>query len=374
MGLINYIKTGRYIKQYAEKSVVIFSEGRIYYTTNKPVIDELIKEIDVLYITIEENDELLSFEHERFHPVYLDFDFWGQLLMATIKGKVLATTTYSLDVLALKKSKFMKHYSCLLHSCCDIHAAQKYSFDYFDSVICFGEFQKIPLKLLEKKRNMPVKEKPVLGLPFYDIYYKEFNHAVSNNSAGNNRKYVLVAPSWGVNNFFNYIDFDIFEIIFEAGYDIIYRPHPMTLRLEQDLYNRIVKKYANGYKDKVFIVDTEKSSHASVTKSVCAVSAVSGFMYDYIIFAQKPLIYFDISKRDISKLDECDLQELEFWDTKMLKEVGYKVSTKEDIFNFFNNQLKNDNKNELRNTFRTDIVNLGDASKYIAEYLINKMK
>lgn len=374
MGLINYIKTGRYIKQYAEKSVVIFSEGRIYYTTNKPVIDELIKEIDVLYITIEENDELLSFKHERFHPVYLDFDFWGQLLMATIKGKVLATTTYSLDVLALKKSKFMQHYSCILHSCNDIHAAQKYAFDYFDSVICFGEFQKIPLNLLEKKRNMPVKEKPVLGLPCYDIYYEEFNNALSSNTSDNNRKYVLIAPSWGVNNFFNYIDFDIFEIIFEAGYDVIYRPHPMTLKLEQDLYNSIVKKYANGYKDKVFIIDTEKSSHASVTKSVCAVSAVSGFMYDYLIFAQKPLIYFDISKRDISKLDECDLQELEFWDTKMLKKVGYKVSTKEDFFNFFNNQLKNSNKDELINAFRADIVNLGNASKYVAQYLINKMK
>ena len=123
-----------------------------------------------------------------------------------------------------------------------------------------------------------------------------------------------------------------------------------------------------------FIIDTEKSSHASVTKSVCAVSAVSGFMYDYLIFAQKPLIYFDISKRDISKLDECDLQELEFWDTKMLKKVGYKVSTKEDFFNFFNNQLKNSNKDELINAFRADIVNLGNASKYVAQYLINKMK
>jgi len=42
MGLLNFIKAKKNIKSWSENSIVIFSEGNIYNTTNKPVIDELI--------------------------------------------------------------------------------------------------------------------------------------------------------------------------------------------------------------------------------------------------------------------------------------------------------------------------------------------
>ena len=43
MSLFNFFKAKKIIKNWSEKSIVIFSEGNIYNTTNKPVIDELIK-------------------------------------------------------------------------------------------------------------------------------------------------------------------------------------------------------------------------------------------------------------------------------------------------------------------------------------------
>ena len=96
MGLINFIRSNKYIKKYNTNSIIIFSEGNIYYTTNKPIIDELIKKIDVLYITIDKDDKLLTYNNDRFHSIYIEFDFWGQLLMATIQGRLLITTTPSL--------------------------------------------------------------------------------------------------------------------------------------------------------------------------------------------------------------------------------------------------------------------------------------
>ena len=63
MNVLKLYKTKKYINKYAEKSVIFFSEGNLYYTTNFPVIEELIKKIDVLYITIDKNDKLLSFKN-----------------------------------------------------------------------------------------------------------------------------------------------------------------------------------------------------------------------------------------------------------------------------------------------------------------------
>ena len=56
MGLFNFLKAKKIIKNWSENSIVIFSEGNVYNTTNKPVIDELIKDIDVLYITIDKDE------------------------------------------------------------------------------------------------------------------------------------------------------------------------------------------------------------------------------------------------------------------------------------------------------------------------------
>lgn len=375
MSIIQLYKARQFINKYAEKSIIFFSEGNIYYTTNFPVIEELNKKIDVLYITIDKNDKLLSFKHEKFHPVYVSFGIIGQFIMATLTGRILITTTYSINATQLRRSEKIKYYICLLHGCSDLHAARKYSFDYFDCVICIGEFQRIPLKTLEKKRKSKIKDKPVLGLPMYDIYKKEFSEKYIDTSHDDNEKYILVASSWGVNNFLNHIDYDIFEVIFKAGYNIIFRPHPMSFIEEPKLIDNIVKKYSNGggYNLK-FILDTEPTAFKSMGKSICAVSAVSGFMYDYILFAKKPILYFPLTNRNINELDECDLQNVQFWDIAMLKKTGFQITTKEELENNLSNINFVDYDSTQIDKYINDIANFGCSSPYIAEYLYKKFQ
>ncbi len=368
MSLFNFFKAKKIIKSWSEKSVVIFSEGNVYNTTNKPVIDELIKDIDVLYITIDKDDELLLFNHEKFHPVYLEFDFWGQTLMATIKGKLFLTATYSLEVLSLKKSKFMKYYVCMLHSSTDLQAGQKYSFDYFDSVICFTKAQLQTLNELENVRKSNIKEKPLLGLAYYDMYNK-LNKSID---VDDNEKYVLVAPSWGSNNFLNYIDFDIFEYIFQAGYNVIFRPHPMSLTYETELLSNIKSKYMNGYNGLKFEIDTDNIAIKSIKKSLCLVSACSGFVIDYAMFANKGLILFN-NERKIDNLDQIDLPKRTFWDEQVVEDIARFVTTKEDFGKALTYCIKEQTKigNKIEK-YRNEIMNYGNAAVYIAKYCIEK--
>lgn len=370
MSFFNRIKANKVIKAYAEKSITIFSEGNIYYTTNKPIIDELIKSVDVLYITIDKDDKLLEFSHEKFHPVYLEFDFWGQLLMATIKGKLLITATYSLEVLSLKKSKFMNKYICILHSSTDLQAGQKFSFDYFDAVVCFTKAQIQTLEELERIRNMPVKEKPILGLAYYDIYHKLDKEI----KVDENEKYVLVAPSWGSNNFLNYINFDIFEIIFKKGYNIIFRPHPMSLTYETELLNNIEQKYKNGYGNLKFAIDTDNIAIKSIKQSLCLISGSSGFVIDYAMFANKGLILFN-NERKIDNLDQIDLPNREFWDDLVIKDVAKFVDNKNDFEVALEYCINNQDEIEKKiEHYKNEIANYGHAAKHIAQYCMSKFE
>ena len=127
MGLFTILNTKKTIKKYSSNSIVIFSEDDIYYTTNKPIIDELINMVNVLYITIDKNDKLLEFKHEKFHPIFLEFSFFGKLVLGALKGKLFVTTTPSLNIIPLMKSPFMQQYIYIMHSPTDIHYYQRYS-------------------------------------------------------------------------------------------------------------------------------------------------------------------------------------------------------------------------------------------------------
>ncbi len=359
MGLFNFIKAKKIIKQYAGNSIIMFSEGKIYYTTNKPVIDEIIKEKHILYITIDENDELLDFQHSNFHSVYLDFDFWGQLLMATIKGRLLITTTPSINVLSLKKSPNLKHYSYFMHAPVDIHSYQKNSFDYYDSIVCVGEFQKDNLIILEEKRKLNKKEKVVLGFPYADLYMKEAEkyHQEKNT--------VLIAPSWGDNSFLNYIDYDIFEVILNSGYNIIYRPHPMSYKYEPEKIENIINKYSSN---KSFLLDKNISGIKSMKTASIMVSAISGVIIDYMLFSSGSVIKINIPEYKQDNLESLDLN-TKSWESKVYDNLCISITNKQELENILKN-TKDIDYEEI-NKYKKDIANLGSASKEIASYYIN---
>lgn len=365
MGLFNFLKANKYIKQYSLNSIIIFSEGNIYNTTNQTVINELIKEIDVLYITIDKEDKLLSFNHNKFHPVYLEFDFWGQFLMATLKGRLLITTTPSLNVLALKKSPNIQHYSCFMHAPVDIHYYQKNSFDFFDSIVCAGEYQVDTLKKLEEKRGTPVKEKIALGVPYLDKYYNEYQN---NNSI--QEHFVLISPSWGANNFLNKINYDVFKKVFSYGYNIIFRPHPMSLKYEKELIDKILALYGNGFNGLKFIFDNAPSGIESMKKSEFMISATSGVIIDYILIAEKQVIIMNEGQHDISNLEKSDIDTIP-WEDKLINDTCAVINSEEEFDSFFETYSQNNSKLNILQ-YKNNISNLGDASKKIASYYINK--
>mgnify|MGYP003374314895 FL=1 len=357
----NFIKAIKFINKYNKNSIILLSEGNTYYTTNKPIIDELIKEIDVLYITFEKNDNFFSYNHKRLHVIQLDYDFWGRLLLAMISGKLLITTTPSINVLSLKKSPNIKHYSYYMHAPVDIHSYQKYSFDYFDSIICVGNFQKISLEYLEKIRNLTNKEKTILGLPYADLYAKD-------NTYCNNDKTILIAPSWGNNNFLNYIDYDIFNTVLSAGYKVIYRPHPMSLLEEKEQINNIINKYHNNEN---FTYNNDFNNIQAIRSSNILISSISGIILDYILFHTANVLLIDIPEYKTNNLEAYDLKH-NSWESMVYNDICIKINSEEELVLAL--QINHTTNQDIINKHKNEIANFGHSATEISKFLLNKYR
>ena len=46
----------------------------------------------------------------------------------------------------------------------------------------------------------------------------------------NNKKNVLIAPSWGKQNLLESTGIELIKILLDAGYHVTVRPHPMTVK------------------------------------------------------------------------------------------------------------------------------------------------
>lgn len=358
---LNFIKAIKFINKYNKNSIILLSEGNTYYTTNKPIIDELIKEIDVLYITFEKNDNFFSYNHKRLHVIQLDYDFWGRLLLAMIKGNLLITTTPSINVLSLKKSPNIKHYSYFMHAPVDIHSYQKNSFDYFDSIICVGNFQQISLEYLENKRNLNTKEKVILGLPYADIYTKD-------NMQYDNKKTVLIAPSWGNNNFLNYINYDIFNTVLKAGYKIIYRPHPMSLIEEKEQVNNIINKYNNNI---YFTYNNDINNIRAIRSSSILISSISGIILDYILFHTANVLLINIPNYQNNNLESYDLPH-NSWEHTVYNDICIKINSEDELIS--NLHIEHNINQSIIEKYKNEIINFGNSAIEISKFLLKKYR
>ncbi len=347
--------------------IVMFSEGNTYKNTNYPVLDKLAKQVEVVYLTLDKNDELLKNKRDNIHAFLVDFGVLGSHFLKTLKAKLVIMTTPGLGALALKKSKNVKHYSHFMHAPTDVHRYGKFAFDCFDSVVCAGDFNIKTIEHLEKARNFPKKEKIALGVAYYDVMKKEYDKC----SVVSDNKTVLIAPSWGNSNFINYYKNDIVGEFISKGYNVILRPHPQSYKHEPSLINSIVSKYGNNAK---FSLDKNISNIESMKASSLLVSGYSGMIFDYIFFTEKPCLLFDMAG-SVAGFEEEDI-DFPSWESLLMPKIGKLVSLDDDInidevLNYIENNYSDITANIKK--AKSEIANFACASKPIAQFFIDKI-
>ena len=160
--------------------LVFYSEGRHYWSTFRPLIDELVRRNErCLYLTSDERDPGLLYSSELLSTRYIGSGTKAYAYLAVLEADVCAMTTPGLDVLQIKRSKGVKHYAHLIHAPTDVGTYKQYSFDYFDSILLSGDHQSRSFRKLEELRGTPRKHLSKVGCLYYDAMQRQLNELES---------------------------------------------------------------------------------------------------------------------------------------------------------------------------------------------------
>lgn len=347
-------------------SLVIYSEGRQYASTFRPLLEELDRRgIGCLYLSSDEGDPLLQAGLGSVRTRFIGNGYlaWGYL--NTLRADLCLMTTPGLDVLQIRRSRHVRHYSHIIHSPTDKAFNRPYSFDYYDSIFLCGPHQRQTLQFLEKLRGIPPKSMFIAGCPYYDEMLEALKTV--RRSGSQDRTSVLVAPTWGKNGLLKRYGMRLLQPLLDSGMRVVVRPHPQSRVAEPELLLELEELTC---KCKNLEWDATASPLEAMVRSDILVSDISGIVFDYAFLTEKPVITLDFQPEKRG-FEASDLP-YDPWELRVLDVVGRKIdeSQLDELPQLIAGELAASAKRgEVRRLRDECVVNFGAAASPIVDEL-----
>jgi YidC/Oxa1 family membrane protein insertase len=108
------------------------------------------------------------------------------------------------------------------------------------------------------------------------------------------RTTVLIAPTWGDDSIFNLCGQELMEVLLQAGFHVIMRPHYQSTRLTPEviasLRDRFLDQEHFEYIDRMDETD-------SILRSDILISDWSAMAMEYAMGLEKPVLFIDVPRR-----------------------------------------------------------------------------
>ncbi|MBQ6848262.1 MAG: CDP-glycerol glycerophosphotransferase family protein [Clostridia bacterium] len=347
---------------------VIYSDDKRYWTIFEPICREMNKlGKEIVYITASEDDPVFNCGYEYIKPKCIGKSSASFANLNYLKANILLSTTPGLDVYGWKRSKDVDYYVHILHSAGEVVMYRMFGIDYYDALLLSGDYQIEDVRALEALRGLPSKELVKVGLPFMDEMVKRLKECPTTD---NDKRTVLLAPSWGPNAIFNRIGIRIVDLLLETGYHLIIRPHPQSFESEKELMDELMAKYPASDK---LEWNRDTDNFEVLKRADILVSDFSGIIYDFSLVYDKPVIYTN-PNADVSLYDAWWLDK-PLWKTTALPKLGKELTAEniEDIKTMIDACLEDPEYAKGRAEVKSEVwANFGHGTEKTVEYLLNK--
>ena len=272
------------------KKVVFYSESFQDWHHLKPLLNALLDDdIAVTYVTSDDRDPGLLKLSNKYRSIYIGKGFFRILFFQFLKAKLLILTMMDLNNFELKRSMHPVHYVYIFHSLTSTHMVDtEKSFDHYDTIFCAGPHQKKEIELREKNKDLKAKNLVPYGYPRIEKLIQ------LSSKPKNEKKVILLAPTWGEQSIINLMGMEICSIIINQGYSLILRPHHETIKRSPQLIDEIENKYSHL---ETFRLVREMGDSESLLQSDLLICDWSGTAIEYAFGLEKPVIFIDIPPR-----------------------------------------------------------------------------
>ncbi|WP_027727467.1 CDP-glycerol glycerophosphotransferase family protein [Treponema sp. C6A8] len=349
------------------KKYVIYSEGKQYFNTFKPVADEFEKrQIELNYYTSAKDDPVFEQNYQFVKPEFIGEGNSAFARLNMLSAGFVLMTTPGLQVYQLKRSKNVKHYSHVLHMPNDATTYRLFGLDFFDSVLLTGDYQKADIQYLENQRGINKKELVTVGCSYLDVLASK----ISGIEEEKDHPFtVLVSPSWGDVGVLKKYGEKLLDPLVKTGWRIIVRPHPQSKKSEADMLERLENRYKDN---KNLEWDYNRDNIFSMKKADIMISDFSGIIFDYTFLCDKPVMYVN-TNMDLRPYDAYDLPH-ELWQFEILKKMGIKLddSQFDNIEKVIKEASDSPELAQARKEAKaTAWMEIGKSGQNIADYMIS---
>ena len=355
------------------KPYAIYSEGKNYWNTFKPVCDEFeARKIPLAFFTSAKDDPCFD---QGYQYVKAEFIGEGNAAFARLNmlsAGILLSTTPGLNVYQWKRSRNVKRYAHVLHMTNDATTYRLFGLDYYDAVLLTGDYQKKDLQYLEEARGVAKKDLVTVGCAYLDVLAQKMDGVPEEKE---HPFTVLVSPSWGEVGVLKRYGEKLLDPLSKSGWRIIVRPHPQSKKSEADMLERLEARY----KDCPNVEwDYERDNIYSLKKADIMISDFSGIIFDYTFLRDKPVMYVKAGM-NLMPYDAYDLpgHGENLWQFETLKKIGLELN--ESQFDNIKEVIQNASDSaELaagrKRSKKEAWMEIGRAGKNIADYMINTVK
>jgi len=359
-----------------DRSIVFYLENEYYFIYFQPIMEKLTQKYDmkICYITSSKTDPMLTCKDKNILPFYIGNGIARSNFFINLKATIIVMTMPDLETFHIKRSKvYPVHYVYIFHSLASTHYIyRKNAFDNFDTIFCTGDYQINEIQEREREFNLGEKKLVKHGYGRLDTLIDEARSTDIRKSTSNN-KVVLIAPSWGANGLIETKGQEIISILLDSGFDVILRPHPMTIKKS----NKVIQKIEKEFKDNLnFKLETDIRNTESFFLCDYMISDWSGVAIEYAFAFEKPILYVDTPQKINNP--ECDQINLVPLEEKIRSQIGEVVSLSElslipsKINQFL--QSQNKFKEKIQKIKEETVFNVGNSGEQGAKYLLELKK
>lgn len=353
-----------------QHNIVIFNEGKIYWNTFRPIVEALLKKNVIFsYYTMDINDPCLKMDEPNMNNCYIGNGTRAFAKISKLKANVVLSTTPNIGTegYPISRSKSIKKLVHVFHAFDDLSCYHRFSLDNYDAVMLVGEFEKPIIRKLENLRGLPKKELYEAGLPYLDVLAEKKNAAPKQAEKIFGETTILVAPSWGVKGCLSQYGSRFILLLAQAGFKVIIRPHPQSLKVEPELLEQI-KNEVNSFKNVEWDFNVDGSQ--SMQRADILISDTSSVRVDFLFIYQKPIITLEMPFDNMTDFEMADLGES--WKEQALRQMGDTVGKErlEELPKIVR-EIISTKKSEGIVAFRKkNIYNFRRSGEVIADYLI----